>query len=402
MAIWVDVHGDLQFPDECPSCQQAPAEYPIDARDLVFGIQVAWPHCAGCVAAHARRCQGRRTLKRGLIGGVCVFLGFVAAQFMSTGIEDSVLLTWGAWLGGLVAFIGILLAGTRKWMPSSWVRRGRTPHRIPGLSVGRVWWESDTPFPLPDRPLLLHLTFDRGGYEETILRENPGLAHRDLAVAQAMSRKSPSSVQHSAMSREEQDTVDSLTTSWHACATLGVLYLIFGAGMAHVVLAGRVTGYAAAHPAGVVALGITGALLGGGLQIVDADADVKDSRLIRNGDEGHPQVYVSGTGDVKLRGTLLEGADVIPVGVLATADATPTIHQCDIQGHSAWGVSFDPPGIHTGALLLDAKENWWGNANGPDDSSNDVPGGDFHPNPGFQRVSDGVKYQDWLSAPATQ
>lgn len=141
-----------------------------------------------------------------------------------------------------------------------------------------------------------------------------------------------------------------------------------------------------------------------GIEVVDVLGKMSDSRLLRNGTSGQTQAFVGGGGDreFKFRNTRIDGATVSPRGVLIGPDARPTVHQCDIEDHAVFGMSFDPPAAHSFELLIKAQKNWWGNPNGPDDPSIDIPGGYFNVNSGFERVSNGINYKDWLPAPATQ
>jgi hypothetical protein len=73
-------------------------------------------------------------------------------------------------------------------------------------------------------------------------------------------------------------------------------------------------------------------------------------------------------------------------GIVCVNGATPEIHYNDITGHaSAYGVRNAP------ALMVNAEENWWGDATGP-----------FHPttNPNGlgDRVSDYVDYTPWSTS----
>src|SRR5205814_1652831 len=80
------------------------------------------------------------------------------------------------------------------------------------------------------------------------------------------------------------------------------------------------------------------------------------------------------------------------IGFLAGGDADGSfIRDCAISGNG-FGVSNSAP-------VLDARWNWWGDASGPHDPSDDrSTGGWYNPNGKGDGVSDLVQYPPWLNS----
>jgi hypothetical protein len=90
-----------------------------------------------------------------------------------------------------------------------------------------------------------------------------------------------------------------------------------------------------------------------------------------------------------LEGCIIERSGV---GVCCVNQATPLIHHCSISANSTYGVENQDPSV-----TVDATSNWWGDASGPYDPSDDrASGGLYNPGGKGDRVTNYVLYSSWL------
>jgi predicted outer membrane repeat protein len=88
----------------------------------------------------------------------------------------------------------------------------------------------------------------------------------------------------------------------------------------------------------------------------------------------------------------LDGDGLGAIGVRVESDASVTVKSCNVKGHTQLGVQriFHAPGTSA----VDCRSNFWGNASGPlDDSDDRAAGGDFNPGGTGDRVTDKVNYR---------
>ncbi len=82
------------------------------------------------------------------------------------------------------------------------------------------------------------------------------------------------------------------------------------------------------------------------------------------------------------------------VGVSVSGSSNPTVNDCDIAGNNYYGMINTNP-----AITVDAENNWWGDATGPYDGSDDTgTGGLYNPGGLGDEVSDYVDYDPWASS----
>ncbi len=143
----------------------------------------------------------------------------------------------------------------------------------------------------------------------------------------------------------------------------------------------------------------------GGIVIADEDkaagssvtANFQSNTVANNGDYGY-FIYTYGDGDITVNATQddITGHNV---GVHLEDAATGTssssydinFNQCNIQNNTTYGVE----NLYSGTMI-DAKNNWWGNASGPYDNKT-LPGTPNYNNPSGtgNAVTSYVDYQPW-------
>ena len=84
-------------------------------------------------------------------------------------------------------------------------------------------------------------------------------------------------------------------------------------------------------------------------------------------------------------------------GLFSTNNALPELHGCNIGGNTSAGVY----NVYV-STVIDARSNYWGNATGPKDTSNNAsdPTHLYNPSGTGDAVSDYVNYTNFLTAPA--
>ena len=84
-------------------------------------------------------------------------------------------------------------------------------------------------------------------------------------------------------------------------------------------------------------------------------------------------------------------------GIYCSTGASPVVRNCSITDVARWGLLNDDA-----STLVDARQNWWGDASGPLDAS-DAPdlAGLYNPTGLGCPVTDNVDYSDWLGDPPT-
>ena len=102
-------------------------------------------------------------------------------------------------------------------------------------------------------------------------------------------------------------------------------------------------------------------------------------------DGGESGVAVTiGANNVTITGLTIQNADT---GVLVTSGLGQEIHWCNIINHATWGLN------NTGAISVQAKNNWWGDASGPYHVANLDGSG--------SAISGDVQFDPWLSGSLT-
>jgi hypothetical protein len=86
--------------------------------------------------------------------------------------------------------------------------------------------------------------------------------------------------------------------------------------------------------------------------------------------------------------------DAGAIGIACT-NSNPSIDNNSVINHVEFGII-----NNTNSIIIDAQNNWWGDATGPLDDSDDTgTGGWYNPGGAGSRVSDYINYQNWLVQP---